>query len=352
MSPSHRMSVANNSPCRAIVEAKGVGPVVHQGAQIPKGSSHAWIFLGQLFIQAANFVTFATNNSDLTRYARKPNDALWTQLIGMPVAFGVVGFFGIFVTSSSQVIFGEVMWDPNALLDKFLTTDYSPGRRAAVFFIGAGFSFAQVTTQIFANLIAAGNDTAALLPRYVNIRRGAIICLILSFAITPWNLLKTSFTFTSYLGSYQIFLSSIIGVVLADYFYVRRGRLVVPDLFSRDHQGLYWYTGGVNWRGYAAYIIGIIPCLPGFLYQVGVKSVPLGAQRLYVFAMPVGIVVAAVAYAGLCHLSPPPGGLRKQWGELSDDDLILNGLASNEEKLADMESGYDKDKGNVNVSHA
>ncbi|KAF7554427.1 hypothetical protein G7Z17_g2889 [Cylindrodendrum hubeiense] len=309
----------------AIVEAKGVGPVINQPAQIPAGESHAWVFLTQLFIQAANFATFATNNSDLTRYARRPNDALWTQIIGMPVAFGVVGFFGIFVTSSSQVIFGEINWDPNGILDAFLTTDYSPRRRAGVFFIGLGFSFAQVTTQIFANLIAAGNDTAALLPRYVNIRRGAVICLVLSFAITPWNLLKTSFTFTSYLGSYQIFLSSIIGVILCDYFWVRRGYIVVPNLFTRDPKGLYWYHGGVNWRAYAAYVIGIIPCLPGFLFQVGVKSIPLGARRLYVFALPVGIIVSAITYAVICHFSPPPGGVMIGWQEDIDSDLILSG---------------------------
>ncbi|KAL6416165.1 putative uracil permease protein [Ilyonectria robusta] len=309
----------------AIVEAKGVGPVIKQRAQIPAGESHAWVFLTQLFIQAANFATFATNNSDLTRYARRPNDALWTQIIGMPVAFGVVGFFGIFVTSSSQVIFGEINWDPNGILDAFLLTDYSPRRRAGVFFIAPGFSFAQVTTQIFANLIAAGNDTAALLPRYVNIRRGAVICLVLSFAITPWNLLKTSFTFTSYLGSYQIFLSSIIGVILSDYFWVRRGYLIVSNLFTRDPQGLYWYHGGVNWRAYVAYIIGIIPCLPGFLFQVGVKSIPLGARRLYVFALPVGIIVPAIAYVVICHFSPPPGGVMKGWLEDIDSDIILSG---------------------------
>lgn len=311
-------------PTRAIVEAKGVGPVIHQGAMIPEGQSHAWVFLTQLFLQAANFATFATNNSDLTRYATRPKDALWTQVIGMPVAFGVIGFFGIFVTSSSQVIFGEVNWDPNGILDSFLTTDYSPRRRAGVFFIALGFSFAQVTTQIFANLIAAGNDTAALLPRYVNIRRGAIICLVLSFAITPWNLLKTSFTFTKYLGAYQIFLSSIIGVILCDYFWVRRGLIDVPKLFTRDTHGPYWYISGFNWRVYGAYVTGIIPCLPGFLAQVGVKGIPLGAQRFYIFALPVGIVVSAAAYAAFCHISPPPGMMRSGWHEDLDGGGMLN----------------------------
>ncbi|KAH8675947.1 permease for cytosine/purines, uracil, thiamine, allantoin-domain-containing protein [Xylariales sp. PMI_506] len=283
---------------------KALAKSVHQGSSIPPGGSHAWIFLNQLFVQAANMATFATNNSDLARYARKPSDALWPQLLGMPLAYGIIGFFGIFITSAS-----------------------GPGRRAAVFFIAAGFSFAQVTTQIFPNLIAAGNDTAALLPRYINIRRGSILCLIIAFAITPWNLLKTSFTFTSYLSSYQIFLNSIIGVILADYFYVRRGYMHVPDLFTREPQGLYWYAKGWNWRAYVAYVIGIVPCFPGFLYQCGLKIVPIGAQRLYIFALPLGILVSGIAYILCCHISPPAGGLQKGWRESNSNMVGATGNA-------------------------
>jgi NCS1 family nucleobase:cation symporter-1 len=158
------------------------------------------LFLQNLFIQAANMATFATNNADIARYARRPNDALWTQFFGMPIAFGVIAFFGVFVTSASKVIFGTVYWDPMAILDGFLLNDYNSSTRAGVFFIALGFSFAQVTSMIFANLIAAGNDTSAMWPRYINYRRGAIICLVIAFAITPWNLTKTSFAFTSYLG--------------------------------------------------------------------------------------------------------------------------------------------------------
>lgn len=144
--------------------------------------------------------TFATNNADTARYARRPKDMMWTQIVFMPLAFGLVAFFGVFVTSASRVIFGKVVWDPNAILDGFLTNNYNAHTRAGVFFIALGFSFAQVTTMIFANLIAAGNDTSAMFPRFINYRRGAIIILILAFAITPWNLTKTSFTFTAYLS--------------------------------------------------------------------------------------------------------------------------------------------------------
>ena len=293
----------------SLSKAHGIGPVIHQGADIPKGESHAWVFLSNLFVQAANMATFATNNADLARYARRPNDALWTQLIGMPTAFGLVAFFGVFVASASKTIFGEVMWDPNSILDGFLTASYDSKTRCGVFFIALGFSFAQTTTMIFANLIAAGNDTAALLPRFINYRRGAIICLVISFAITPWKLMRTSFTFTTYLTSYQIFLSNIIGIIISDFFFVRRGRYNVSALFSSERGGPYYYFKGWNWRAYVAYVAGTVPVLPGFLHSCGVDSIPIGAQRLYIFALPIGIFVSATVYWALERWFPSPASV-------------------------------------------
>jgi NCS1 family nucleobase:cation symporter-1 len=170
---------------------------------IPKGETHAWLYVSQFMIQASNQLTFATNNADITRYASRPKNALWTQIAGYPMGTGLVAFFGVFIVSASQAIYGKVLWDPIAILDGFLTQTYDSKTRCGVFFLGLGFSFSQVTTMIFANLISAGNDTAALVPRFISVKRGAIICMILAFAITPWNLTKTSFAFTSYLNRYD-----------------------------------------------------------------------------------------------------------------------------------------------------
>jgi NCS1 family nucleobase:cation symporter-1 len=105
--------------------AGGAGKILKTGAQIPEGRSHGWVrhfevfslslkelhadlerlqvFIQQLFVQATNVVTFVANNADLSRYARRPNDALWTQLIGFTVSYGSIAFFGILITSSSGV---------------------------------------------------------------------------------------------------------------------------------------------------------------------------------------------------------------------------------------------------------
>jgi NCS1 family nucleobase:cation symporter-1 len=222
--------------------------------------------------------------------------------------------------------------------------DYSSANRAGVFFISAGLAFAQIVTVILANLIQSGNDAAALaprlvapkvlgkhsfskmLPRYISVRRGMFIALLLGYAITPWNLTKTSFSFASYLTAYSIFLASIIGVLLGDYFLVRKGYLDLRSLFTTDKGGLYYYKGGFNWRAYAAYIIGMVPAFPGFLAVCGVKGVSTGGQHLYYFSFPLGVVFGGIAYWGFNLLSPPPGGFVKEWKEIEPQGTGIDGM--------------------------
>lgn len=219
------------------------------------------------------------NDPDFSRFARKPNDALWSQVITIPVSFAITSFIGIIVSSSSAVIYGEAIWGPLDILSNFLD-DGSSGARAGVFFIAFAFALAQLGTNIAANSVSAGSDLTALLPRFINIRRGGFVCAAVGFAMCPWNLLSSSNNFTTYLSSYAVFLSSIAGVLIGDYYVVRKGYLQVKDLYSARRKGPYFYQYGVNPRAYAAYLSGILINVVGFAGSIGVK-VPLGAQYIY-----------------------------------------------------------------------
>lgn len=111
------------------------------------------------------------NDPDFARFARKPRDVLWSQIITIPVGFAVTSFIGIIVSSSSTVLFGHTVWNP---LDVFssLLDEGGSGNRAGVFFIATAFTLAQLGTNIAANSVSAGTDMTALMPRYLNIRRG------------------------------------------------------------------------------------------------------------------------------------------------------------------------------------
>jgi len=114
----------------------------------------------------------------------------------------------------------------------------------------------------------------------------------------PWNLLSSSNKFTSYLSAYSVFLSSIAGVMITDYYVIRRGHYRLGDLYTTERGGWYWYTYGINFRAYAAYISGILINVVGFAgasesrgpskSQSGADSrftagasVPLAATRIY-----------------------------------------------------------------------
>jgi len=122
----------------------------------------------------------------------------------------------------------------------------------------------------------------------------------------PWNLLKSSNSFTSYLSAYSVFLSSIAGVMITEYYIVRRGHYRVADLYSSAADGWYWYTFGFNLRAYAAYIAGILINVVGFAGATG-RTVPLAATRIYDMSFFTGFGVSALIYYLLNVAFPVPG---------------------------------------------
>ncbi|KAF2762578.1 uracil permease-like protein [Pseudovirgaria hyperparasitica] len=342
----------------AIVRAHGIGPIVHQPATI-SGNTLGWAMVKGIMSSIANFATLIVNDPDFARFARKPRDALWSQLFTIPIGFAITSFIGIIVSSSSTVIFGgEAIWNPLDLLKAFLDEpNAGSGQRFGVFIIAAAFTLAQLGTNIAANSVSAGTDMTALLPRYINIRRGGYVCALVGLVMCPWNLLSSSNNFTTYLSAYSVFLSSIAGVIIADYYLVRKGYLDVRALYSARRSGPYYFTSGVHWRGYVAYIAGILPNIVGFVgaiygAQKNGKTVPAGAMYIYNLNFFAGFIVAAGVYWGLCTVSPVPA-CADSWMEVGDEVRnlsVADGADAESEEFdgrLDVESVAGKGKGGV-----
>ncbi|KAL2142657.1 hypothetical protein VTI28DRAFT_871 [Corynascus sepedonium] len=312
----------------SVVRAGGVGPIVRQPATV-EGSELAWEFVKGIMSSIANFATLIVNSPDFSRFAGKPRDALWSQLFTVPLGFAITSFIGIIVSSSSSVIYGgKPIWDPLDLLERFLD-DGGSAQRFGVFVIAAAFSLAQLGTNIAANSVSAGTDMTALLPRYINIRRGGYICAAVGLAMCPYNLLTSSNMFTTYLSSYSVFLSSIAGVIIADYYFVRRGFLEIKELYDARRSGPYYYTAGIHWRAYAAYIAGILINVVGFAGAVG-TPVPIGATYIYNLNFFCGFGVSAAVYWGLCRLWPVPA-TSDRWMEVGDEIADLRVAYGNDD---------------------
>ncbi|KAL2793944.1 permease for cytosine/purines, uracil, thiamine, allantoin-domain-containing protein [Aspergillus keveii] len=289
--------------------AGGTTSALSQGSTI-HGSEKSWMICKFLFIGLASCATFISNAADMQRYARKPSDVIWGQLISFPLSALIVAVFGNVIAAASVGVFGELIWNPLDFLDMLMAGErYTSGNRTACAFIALALAYSTVFSAIFENSIPAGNDIASLLPRYITIKRGFFICAILSYAICPWYLLSSASVFINFLSSYQIFLSAITGILICDYYLLRRGALSVPDLYTAHPEGMYHYFHGFGLRAFATYLIAIAPNFYGFLNQMGVRA-SVGVQRFYFVAYPVGLVVAFLGYYGFALWRAPKGMVR------------------------------------------
>ncbi|KAL8276990.1 hypothetical protein RQP46_010625 [Phenoliferia psychrophenolica] len=283
-----------------LAKAGGAGPIIHAKATI-SGSDLGWGFIINLMSCISNMATLITNATDFASRSSKPSNVIIPQLIALPTTFAIVSLFGILIGSSSTLIFGEYIWSPLAVMDAFLVQFPSHATRAGVAVISICFVVAQLGTNIAANSISAGCDLTALLPRFLTIH--TFVCALVGFCMCPWILESSSSKFESYLSAYAVFLSSIAGVLISNYWVVAARKIKVDDLYTLNVNGAYRYTYGVNFRAYAAYICGIAINVTGFAGAVG-TPVPLVATRIYELSFFTGFFVSAAVYIILNKIFP------------------------------------------------
>ncbi|KAG8946456.1 hypothetical protein FRC04_011632 [Tulasnella sp. 424] len=261
------------------------------------GSKAVWAWFGAVNSALGNFATLGVNIPDFTRFARSPR-AQYAQMLVIPVAFTFFAFIGLTVTSSGYEIYGKgYLWDPLTLIDQW-------DNRAAAFFASFCFALATVATNIGANSISCANDLTALAPRYINIRRGQVICaLIGGWVLCPWEILASAIGFLTFMGGYTIVLGPISAIMIVDYYLVHKKKIDTPSLYRP--KGRYRYTGGVNMRALAAIIVAVPPNLPGLINAINPKIDVGGGIYPYNIAYLLGFTLAGTVYYTLSIVFPP-----------------------------------------------
>jgi NCS1 family nucleobase:cation symporter-1 len=137
-------------------------------------------------------------------------------------------------------------------------------------------------------LVSPANDFSNLSPRLISFRTGGLIACALGVAVfQPWKLLSSYSNYIfGWLVGYSGFLGPIAGVMICDYFIVRKKILLVEDLYQRC--GFYEFSNGINWRAMAALTAGAGLAFVGLL-------VPL-LRVLYDYAWFVGFAVSFIVY--------------------------------------------------------
>ncbi|KAL2886823.1 Uracil permease [Ceratocystis lukuohia] len=298
----------------SIYTTGSAGPLVRDvrviGIVPAEGSRLAWMLVFGVCTNIGGISAHIFSQSDYTRFARRPRDQLVSQLVFVPLNTIVVAFIGIVCTSCAVELFpehrGTLLWEPFRFLDAVqMHYRNSLASRAGVATASTAFILAQLGIAVAGNALSNGMDLSGLLPRYFNLRRGAYLTAAVAFLIQPWKLLNGASKFLVIMGAYGVFLGSMTGVIMADYYIIRGRRLKLSSLYEISPRSIYWYTGGVNWRASAAWIMGTWALLPGFVSKIVAPEKELwGWSHLYYMSWPLGFVVAMGAYVGLDYVWP------------------------------------------------
>jgi NCS1 family nucleobase:cation symporter-1 len=279
----------------AYQKAGGFGPMLDTPSAFEPGqpkAGHFWEFFFPALTGMVGFwATLSLNIPDFTRYAFSQRDQVTGQALGLPTTMGLFSFIGVAVTSATVVIYGETIWDPVVLITRFKNP-------AILVFALAALGIATLATNIAANVVSPANDFANLWPQKISFRRGGYITGVIGILIQPWRLVSdpSGYIFTWLVG-YSALLGSIGGILICDYFVIRRTRLDLIKLYQKD--GPYWFSGGWNPKAIVALAAGILPNLPGFLGTIKVAKVPQFWMSLYSYAWFVGFGISFLVYAAL-----------------------------------------------------
>ena len=287
----------------ALSASGGAGTLVRTGPTV-QGSVLSWNTVFGLQSIVGVFGTGCLGQSDWTRYSKTPNAALFGQAVTAPIAICLTALCGLLVTSATAEIYGEVLWNPFQLLLAIQQNSLSAGARAGTFFAGLGFLASALALCIVTNSVAGGMDLAALCPKYINIRRGSYLITIIAVATCPWQFVTQATTFITVLSGWSVFLSPMTGIIISDYFLVRKQGLHVGDLYRGDSSSAYWYSFGFNWRAIVAWAMGFWPLLPGLVRGVQGVSDGNGWDHLYNISYFFGFFVTLLLYWGLSALFP------------------------------------------------
>ena len=282
----------------AYYQANGFGPMLSQPSQFaPEGkkAGEFWIFFFPALTGIVGFwATLSLNIPDFTRYATSQRAQVVGQALGLPLTMALYSFIGVAVTSATMVIYGKFIWDPVEVLSLF--------RNPLVLTIGmVSLCLATLATNIAANVVSPANDFAHLWPRRISFRTGGLITGVAGILMQPWKLYAdpTGYIFR-WLVAYSGLLGAIGGILITDYYLLRRTRLDLKALYQSG--GEYWYSKGFNPLAMIALVAGIAPCVPGFLGTIEAARVAPIWISLYHYAWFMSFGISAVVYAVLMKL--------------------------------------------------
>ncbi len=272
----------------AYFAAGGFGPMLSAPSQFTSFSDFLKFFIPALNGAVGFWATVSLNVPDFTRFAKDQRGQMIGQAVALPTTMTLYSFIGVAVTSATVVIYGTAIWDPVQLLGRM----HSP---VAVVIALVAILLATLNVNIGANVVSPANDFSNLWPKKISFKIGGLMTCFMGVAMMPWKLLANHRTFIfGWLGGYAAVLGPVAGIMICDYFVIRRRELNINDLYLRE--GDYEYSHGFNWSAVGALVVGSAVALSGLVEPA--------VRFLYDYSWFVGFAVSFVTYFALMRAEP------------------------------------------------
>ncbi|KAF2803716.1 uncharacterized protein BDZ99DRAFT_452756 [Mytilinidion resinicola] len=281
----------------AVIVTKGGGELVTGKMHIESTYMNtAYSALTGLNAIIGLFSSMAVNMPDFGRFS-KDRLSGYNQYFALPIIGTLGALTPIFVTSANSYLWGSFEWYMPAIIANF-------DSRAAKFFVSFSFMLATIGNQVAAGTYPFSNDITGIAPKYINIFRATMFISIFCIVSTPWNIVKNAAGLLAFLSGYSCLMGPLAGTMVCDYYIIKKRKLDIDQLYT--NRGIYWYSHGVNWRAFVAFVTGFAPLLPGFAKSIKPTLNVGGAWKIYTFAWIFGFFISMLVHYVICtYISVP-----------------------------------------------
>lgn len=270
--------------------AGGFGPILATHGDFKSTAEFLRILPGNLMGLIGFWATMALNMPDFTRYAKDQKAQIVGQIVGLPPTMTIFSAMGVIITAATTVVYGKAIADPLQLLAK---PEFANPIIVLISLIS--IAVATLSVNVAANVVSPAFDFANLWPSKINFRIGGTITGVIGIMMCPWYLLANtqSYIFV-WLNGYSIVLGPIAGIMICDYWLLRRKHLTVSQLYLKE--GMYGYSKGWNWCAVAALVLAALPNVPGFLMALDKVADDTIFATIYSFSWLVGFLLGGILY--------------------------------------------------------
>jgi NCS1 family nucleobase:cation symporter-1 len=224
-------------------------------ASRPEGAPFFGYFMAALTAMVGFWATLSLNIPDFSRFAESQRSQIIGQIIGLPLTMFLFSGLGVLLTAASMDLVGETISDPVNLIGRIDNTLWVVLSMVMII-------IATISTNTAANIVSPTNSFQNIAPKYISETRGVLVTGIVGIALMSWELLKkmgwlesdvsVESLYSNWLVGYSSLLGPIAGIMIVDYFLVKRQAYDLLALYKDDAGYPAW-----NISGMAAFVVPV-----------------------------------------------------------------------------------------------